>query len=507
MPLPGATSLWNALSSRGPTGGQTTSATALQLPGTAGYPRPLTNHPGRDQIVQDIYPQPWRSPLDMANYGAETAEMRAGFRYFYLTEPTVRSAIDGLTATVAISDVSVIPEDKDRPTDQAAAEFVDWAVRKSEQGWKRVIENVVKPALIDGYSLNEITNNVVLDSAKWHGMWGLKHVRNLDTANLRLQLDVYRNVTGIVNLIRGIEDYNPEKTILFSVSELYNNSFGYSPLRAAYRAANLIADAYAMWSIALRNYSEPYAHGKVAQPGSRRQMEEALKSLRGSGWCVTPETDSIELLNLASATSLDAFEKKIRILREDILLAIRGAYTPFVQGGAKGDTRNDSGVSKASGSDPLEESLALDVSQVLTHQLCPALVRPGDNFPADVGMPRVVLGGVDWGELDKRLKIITGAKAAGFSVSKDWGQGVLHLQSARDPADELPGAQAGAVGADGLPTGGGKPGGLGGNPALDPNAPPPKADGSAGVNVKPGAELAGDVDAQVKSAIGEWAAV
>ncbi len=160
MPLPGALSLWNALSPRASGGGgATTSATALQLPPAAGYPRPYADHPGRDQIVQDIYPQPWRSPLDLANYGAETSEMRAGFRYFYLTEPTVRSAIDGLTARISTLDVSVIPEDKDLPTDQAAAEFVDWTVQRSKSGWDSIISNIVKPALIDGWTREAVVTH------------------------------------------------------------------------------------------------------------------------------------------------------------------------------------------------------------------------------------------------------------------------------------------------------------------------------------------------------------
>jgi hypothetical protein len=167
--------------------------------------------------------------------------------------------------------------------------------------------------------------------------------------------------------------------------------------KSAYRSANLINDAYQLWHVAVKVFGGPYLKGKVRDSARRKQMETALRAGRAAGYIVTPEEDDVEILNMASATSFDAFEKKVRIHREEIYLAVRHAYMPFMQSSSGGsDQRGDTGVNKTAGSDPVEFLIAKAVGRVLSHQLVPDLVLP--NFPAGTGMPIVQLGGTSWGE-------------------------------------------------------------------------------------------------------------
>jgi hypothetical protein len=420
---------------------------------------PVRTNPEADQLRADAYVPPYTGPLDLDDHGRETAEMRRAYRDFHRSEPAIRSAIDGKAAAVAALDVSVIPEDKDSPADRAAAEFVDWTVRRSRDGWDGLILTVLRPALIDGFSIAEKVLRGVDDSQRWRGFHGLRHVKGRDTQHLMLRMDAYRNVLGVVSTVRGLRTFDPAKVILFTHAEMFDSPFGQSDLRAAYRSAALIADAYKMWHIALRLYSQPYAHGKVSHPGTRPQMESALKSLRASGWAVTPKEDEIALLNLASATGYDAFERKVRILREDIFLAVRGAYTPFMQSNAgAGESRGDASVSQGAGSDPVEELLARAVARCLTRELVPDLVRA--NFGPGVGLPSVALGGVNWGEMRTRLEIIERAKRLSLSVSAKWAHDVLQIPPATGPKDELGG---GPTQPGGSPPGDSPPDGTGSN--------------------------------------------
>ena len=100
----------------------------------------------------------------------------------------------------------------------------------SSRGWRGVIETIYTPGTIDGFSLSEPK----LEPVKWKGrwMWGLAHLRSLDTVFLRLQLDQYRNVISVVNLIRGLEYYDAKDVVLYSHNPMYSNPFGQSDLRA-----------------------------------------------------------------------------------------------------------------------------------------------------------------------------------------------------------------------------------------------------------------------------------
>jgi hypothetical protein len=149
-------------------------------------------------------------------------------------------------------------------------------------------------------------------------------------------------------------------------------------------------------------------------------MEAALDEARQGGYISIPKEDDVDVLNLASATSYQAFEAKVRILREEVFWSIRGSYLPFMQGAnGGGDTRGDAGVAKHAGSDPLEYLLAKAVGRTLTRQLAPALIKP--RYGNDVGMPRVVLGGVNWAETKEQMEIAkTLINELRVPVSKRW---------------------------------------------------------------------------------------
>mgnify|MGYP002784669550 CR=1 FL=1 len=447
----------------------------------------------RDQVPADLFAQPYTQPSALDPTHLETPEIRHAYRELHRTVPTLRAALDGLAKAVSCLDVAVNPLNKEFENDRKAAEFVKWTVGASERGWDGLILDICRPALLDGWSALEIVTmparEQVTCSTDHYNLTGLRHCKSRDTAKLRLQLDVYRNIVGVVSLVRGQQAFDPKKLLLFTYDELFSDPYGQSAVRAAMKAAQFIEDGYKLWHVLLSNTSGPTVVGKVAQPNMRKQMEAALNNLRARGWIVTGEKDSVDLLNFASATNFQAFEMKVNKCREEIYLAIRGAYLPFTEGSGN-DNRGDTAVSKTAGSDPNETLLAKAVGRAITRQLAPVLVSA--NFPFGTGCPVVTLGGVSWAETKQQLEVIKMVQDLGLSHSEQHIRDISQTPSPADAEDEVPPpSQAGGspgglggLGGPGLPPGGPAPGppGAGGDPAatgLGPPAggdpPPPRA--------------------------------
>jgi hypothetical protein len=447
-------------------------------PVVGGRLAPLPAHLGADQLRHEVYPVPYRGPLDLDPAGGETADMRELYLDLYRREGVVRAAVDGKVDAVASADVTVEPFDRHDPRSRDVAEFLEWSVEQSEGGWDTVIADVLRPALLLGWSLGEPT----LRPAR-HPRYGtvhaLRHVRSLDTRFLRLQLDVFRNVTGVVSLVRGVETFDPGKVVLFTHRRLFHNPFGNADMRAAYRDAALLEDAYKLWYLALKMYGEPYLVGKVKEPTRRKQMEGLLKALRAGGFAVTPAEDEVELLSLAAAVNFQAFEARVRNHRENVFLAVRGAYLPFVEGTGGPDAHGNTAVGKVS-SDTGEYLLSVAVARALNHQLVPLLVRP--NFGPATPLPRVRLGGINWDDLRAVTETVRGVKETfpqRVSISQKWLGRVLGIPPATDPDDE----------ANVAPPGGGAP--PDGAPAGPPGAPPA---GRGAAAVPPGSAADGPAD-------------
>jgi hypothetical protein len=426
-----------------------------------------------DVIRSDVFNGPWRGPLDLDADGGETARSRQLYRQLYKDEGIVRSAVDGKVDAIASADVLVIPADQADATSRAIAQFVHDAVEDSDGGWDGLIGDTLRPAVLDGWSALEFTARPT-DTPQFGVMHGMKHCRSLDTAFLRLQLDNYRNVVGIVSLRAGLETFDPGKVVIFTHRKLFHNPFGNSDMRAARRDAELLEDAYKLWYLALKMYGEPYLLGKVAVPERRKAMEGLLKALRQGGYAVTPDKDSIELLSLATAVNFAAFEAKVKNLRENIYLAIRGSYLPFMEGTGARDAHGDSAMGKVS-SDTGEYLLARAVARTIRRQVFPHLVYP--NFGPGTPLPGLSLGGINWDDVKKVGDTLAAIKKEfpKVSISAKYVTKQLGIPPAEGPEDEIGGADGPDDGGGPGPEGGGAGAGTPpAQPAVLPPAQPPE---------------------------------
>ncbi|AMV24574.1 hypothetical protein VT84_09275 [Gemmata sp. SH-PL17] len=389
--------------------------------------------PTHDRMVSDVYNGPYRGPLDLDRDGCETAAQRQAYRKEYGVSPVFFAAVRGKADDIEALEPTVLASDKDDWEANAAAEFVKWTVSMAPGGWPGLIDSIYLPGSIDGFSVLEKR----LKQQFWKGrsLWGLAHCRSLDTCHIRLQLDVYRNVVGVVNLVRGLEYYEPSGYILYTHNGMFNNPFGRSDGRAAVAASQSISTAYMLWKIALTVYGLPYMVGKTTSQ-KRALMEQALSALRGGGYAVlTDEKDAIEAIDLATGAALSGFKDFVDTRREDVFFATRGVAQPFVEGdggqNAHGDTKVQQGTSNAG-----EKRIAHNIADVINRQLIPWLVGP--NFDLDESrMPRVRFGGTDWQQISTVIDVVTKAQEAGVEVSAEWVHEATTLPAPRDENDRL----------------------------------------------------------------------
>ena len=366
--------------------------------------------PGPDgAIVTNPYPPPFESPAAFDRSGGETNEMRLAYERFYANEAAFQAALDGKVASVAALDVSVVPADEKSERDKKAAEFCREAIANAPGGWCGLIDRLLKPALLGGYSVTEKILAGIDDSrefirlrSKWEGLWAPRRLASIDTEFIRFQVNHACEVIGIVSTRRGLEGYSVDRVMIFTNRKLFENPYGRSDGRSAFRACQLIENAYKLWYIAIKNYSAPFIKANSKAQGKVREaLQSALERARAGGWIVVGEGDEIELLNFASATSFQAFENKVDKARQEIYLAVRGAFLPFLEG-MKQDARGDTQVHKDA-SDTIEFMLVQSVCEVINQQLIPDLVLP--NFGDRCGIPTVTLGGTNWAETKAQLEV------------------------------------------------------------------------------------------------------
>jgi len=162
----------------------------------------------------------------------------------------------------------------------------------------------------------------------------------------------------------------------------------------------MIDDCYKMWYIAIKRLGLPYAWGEYGTAGNRKGMEEALELMYAGGYAVVPAGDKINLLNLASASSFQAFESKINKQREEIYLAVRGGYLPFLEGsGSGGDAHGDTETSKVA-TDAGEVTDGFHVAHQIQLQLGRVLMDVNEGPDTDI--PELSLGGTNPGEVKQQ---------------------------------------------------------------------------------------------------------
>lgn len=319
------------------------------------------------------------------NFTGETAEMRIAARRAF-AEPAVKAALLGKVYAVMRLPLQVIARDPTDPNQQRVAEFCADLLNLSEGGVPAIIWNVLCHALIDGFSVCEPLN-VRYTTGRWLGKIGLLKTKAKQINNIQFEVDNYKNVTGIFNMIgNSAVRYNPDDFIVFSHLKMFESPNGISDLRASYRATEMILYLLKLRMIFLDKFSGPFIHAKHGDIGYRSMLLEELKNSRGQGVLVTDVGADVKIVDLAMSGTSD-FQAAIDDLRKEVAIGISGAFLHMLTGG-KTDERGNSEVQQST-VDLFIWALSVQVASVIQNQLLPDYIHV--NFGVNAEIPIIKL--------------------------------------------------------------------------------------------------------------------
>jgi hypothetical protein len=393
------------------------------------------------------------------NHTGETREMRRAYREM-VAEPTLKAAVLTKALSVSQLDLQVHAWNPDDPREvEANVEFGGYVLRRVRGGTSRVVFNLLFPGLFDGWSLVE-PKWAPITAGRWAGKWGWECVKSKDVRHVTPLVDGFLNVEGIRSHVGGgAHVFDPADFLRWVHLPLFENPFGLSDFRAAYRAYWIKTVAWELRAQGLDRWVHPALLAQYTDEGQHRQaLEAALANYRANGWLTVPTGVLIQALQVARSGESD-FKSAIADLDQEMCIGVLGAFLQTLTGQVT-DARGSAAVQKST-TELFMWSLAGDMSSVLTeHGLAP-LVRT--NF-AGVEPGYCTLGAVNEGDLKAYIDNCKALQEIGLVLSKK----ELYRTTARSqPVD---GGDALAPAAKPPPGGNGAGNGAAGGPPAPPFA-------------------------------------
>lgn len=347
-------------------------------------------------------------PYHDAVGGPESPSMRRAYREM-IRESAVKAGLLKKVLSVASLDVTVTPT-SDSNRDHEIAQWVQHAIEKTRGTMRRIAWGILSGGLIDGYSVCEKVLTPV-DRGEYAGKVRIKATKAKDATYVRLVGDEFNNVTGVEDT-RQNTVYHPSNFLVWQHLPFFENPLGWSDFRSAYRGYWLTDTAWKLRIIGLEKFTLPLLKGTYSDDSQRETLEDAMEDARAQTWISLPEGAQLEAIELATRGQSD-FAAAIKDLREEMLLAINGAYLQALEGSV-GNAAGNSTVHRGT-TELIEWFLAAEVADVLNDQAVPDLV---DLNYANADYPTVSLGAINLEELKAELAIDEGLQRMGLPLSR-----------------------------------------------------------------------------------------
>ena len=295
-----------------------------------------------------------------------------------LREPNVKAALQQKTMALLSLQWGVVPPGTPSmpatPEEIEAAEYCNWVFKDFIKG---KFENDIREsmdALTVGFSLEEKVWDIV-QAGPWKGKWAYSNLKSKDPSKYTFLMDKFDNILKIILMDptgKG-EFLDPAKFFLFSYNKLYENPYGRSDLRAAYRAFWIKDTAWKLRSIYMERYSGNFL--KASYPKGDTKGKETLlnifQSISQESGIVYPKGYEIEVIQMASSAESE-YQRAIKDCNKEILIAILGV-TLTVDEGSKTGARAMGEVHKKV-ADLFVLALVYMVTAVIDDQLIKPLV-------------------------------------------------------------------------------------------------------------------------------------
>lgn len=318
-----------------------------------------------------------RNPDDLVASKA----MRVKVYQDMLRDPYIKAGLSIKKLSVVRLPNEILPA-TDSEEDKKISEFVADQLECMETPWFDLLWNILN-AVDVGYSIAEM-NYKVVEKGKWQGKIGLSTVKGKDPYFFSFRINQRGDIATVIQRVGNIwapnsmlphHEFPPEKFLVASFQQLYNNPYGSSDLRAAYRAFFIKDWAWKFRSIFMEKWGMPTVMGQYP-PGMseerRQQLEGVLDSIQNDTVVTIPADIKIELLRVATTANQQEYERAIQDLNKEILVGLIGSFLGVDEGHKTG--------SRASGQVHMQvsklfiESLVTTIQEVVNRQLIRRLV-------------------------------------------------------------------------------------------------------------------------------------
>ncbi len=282
----------------------------------------------------------------------------------------------------------VLPASDD-PVHLEQAEFVKWNLKTYIKGsfLKDLFE--MCDAIDNGFSVSEKVYDRVKKNGKWKGKIAIKTIKSRDPNHFEFKTDKHGNL-GRKGLIHrpGMAQQKPlsvDKFVIFSYMMRYENHYGTSDLRAAYRAYWIKDTAWKLRCIYMERYSGNNLLGKYPgnDPTAKDKLLEIFRTWQQETGMAIPEGMEVEVLNLATSSKSE-YESTMNDCNREMQICILG-QTLTMDVGQKGTGSRALGQVHAGVSLDqvifLDALLAMEVNEQIVQDIIDWNYDPPDAYP------------------------------------------------------------------------------------------------------------------------------
>lgn len=213
----------------------------------------------------------------------------------------------------------IVPH-SDSPQDKEIADFVLWNFKQMDGTLESDLYEMMS-ALDYGYSVTEIVWRVI-EEDKWNGKIGLKALKTRKPHNFNFQTDDHDNLDYITQSTDT--QLPPHKFIVYSHQKEFDNFYGVSDLRAAYRNIFSKDVLIKFWNIWLERFPSPIMLGFYPQGTAkpiRDNLLNILKRVQIATAAVLPDNLEVDIRE-NTATGHQVFKEAIEFHNKSIARAI-----------------------------------------------------------------------------------------------------------------------------------------------------------------------------------------
>ena len=340
-------------------------------------------------------------------------------------EPVVKAALMQKVTSLLSVPWGVKPASADAEHIKQA-QFVAWNFKRLSGGFMRDVYEMCD-ALVVGYSVQEKIYDFVSESmsADFSGMVRLVALKSKDPYYFGFAFDEYMNLLpdGVMMTQGALGQNNvplpADKFFIFSFLKKYENLYGQSDLRAAYRAFWIKDTAWKLRSVYMERFSGNNLKGKYPRNKNAKENKEALIAIfqawQNETGVAIPDDLEIEVMQVATSSDSE-YARAMADCNVDIAIGILGESLTLNEGRKTG-ARNMGEIHKE-----VVDLFIQFLDMILTADINEQIVRPlidlnysgTTDYPEFYWYPREDYDPVAFGTA------IALWQTAGADISKAW---------------------------------------------------------------------------------------